>query len=169
MLIYWNCLINHSYINKGALHLSMDKFSQWSRSLERNPCCFAMVNRDIRNIEMWLYSLLIAKKRPSWCSNTYQFFKVIQVINAFKYHGTMLFKMSDNILWNMMAFFSVPNYCQSVSPKQTTLEEDWELFKNFSSILFLQFEIQHNRTDNFVDWVLNTAFLLFYIWPFLWP
>ena len=23
---------------------------------------------------------------------------------------------------------SVPNYCQSVSPKQTTLEEDWELF-----------------------------------------
>ena len=51
---------------------------------------------------------------------------------------------------------SVPNYCQSVSPKQTTLEEDRELFQNFSSILCLWFEIQGSRTDNFFGWVLNT-------------
>ena len=53
---------------------------------------------------------------------------------------------------------SVPNYCQSVSPKQTTLEEDPELFKKFSSILCLWFEIQGSRTDNFFDefWTLHT-------------
>ena len=51
---------------------------------------------------------------------------------------------------------SVPNYCQSVSPKPTTLDEDWELFLNFSSILCLWFEIQGRRTDNFFDWVFNT-------------
>ena len=52
---------------------------------------------------------------------------------------------------------SVPNYCQSVSPKQTTLEEDREFFKDFSSILCLWFEIQGSRTGNFFGWVLNTA------------
>ena len=52
---------------------------------------------------------------------------------------------------------SVSNYWQSVSPKQTTLEEDRELFKNFSSILCLWFEIQGSRTDNFFGWVLNTV------------
>ena len=54
-------------------------------------------------------------------------------------------------------YSSVPNYCQSVSPKQTTLEEDWELFKKFSSILCLWFEIQGSRTDNFFDefWTLH--------------
>ena len=36
---------------------------------------------------------------------------------------------------------SVPNYCQSVSPKQTTLEEDLEPFLNFSLISCLWFEI----------------------------
>ena len=53
-------------------------------------------------------------------------------------------------------YFSVPNYCQSICPKQTTLEEDRELFWKFSSILCLWFEIQGRRTDNFFDWVLNT-------------
>ena len=52
---------------------------------------------------------------------------------------------------------SVPNYYQSVSPKQTNLEEDLELFLNFSSILCLWFEIQGSRTDNFFYWVLKTA------------
>ena len=51
---------------------------------------------------------------------------------------------------------SVPNYCQSVCPKQTTFEEDRELFLKFSSILCLWFVIQRRRTDNFFDWVLNT-------------
>ena len=55
-------------------------------------------------------------------------------------------------------YTSVPNYCQSVSPKQTILEEDWELFSNFTSILCLWFEIQGSRTDNFIDWVLNTDY-----------
>ena len=56
---------------------------------------------------------------------------------------------------------SVPNYCQSVCPKQTTLEEDRELFGRFSSILCLWFEIQGRRTDNFFDWVLNTFTLTY--------
>ena len=58
--------------------------------------------------------------------------------------------------WVVKHTDSVPNYCQSVSPKQTTLEEDRELFKNFSSILCLWFDIQGRRTDNFFYWVLNT-------------
>ena len=67
------------------------------------------------------------------------------------------FKFWDLVRLNM-SYTSVPNYCQSVSPKQTTLEEDWELFLNFSSILCLWFKIQGSRTDNFFDWVLNTAY-----------
>ena len=58
--------------------------------------------------------------------------------------------------WVVKHTDSVPNYCQSVSPKQTTLEEDRELFKNFSSILCLWFDIQGRRADNFFYWVLNT-------------
>ena len=60
-------------------------------------------------------------------------------------------------LEQLLILSSVPNYCQSVSPKQTTLEEDRELFKNFSSILCLWFAIQGSRTDNFFGWVLNTV------------
>ena len=67
-------------------------------------------------------------------------------------------KMCHNKMLN--ANISVPNYCQSVSPKQTTLEEDWEHFLDFSSILCLWFKIQGSRTDNFFDWVLNTANIL---------
>ena len=60
-------------------------------------------------------------------------------------------------------YLSVPNYCQSVSPMQTTLEEDRELFKNFSSILCLWFEIQGSRTDNCFGWVLNSVYIYIYI------
>ena len=38
------------------------------------------------------------------------------------------------ILIYLLIVISVPNYCQSVCPKQTTLEEDRELFTKFSSI-----------------------------------
>ena len=44
-------------------------------------------------------------------------------------------------------------------PEADNLEEDWELFWKFSSILCLWFEIQGRRTDNFFDWVLNTVLL----------
>ena len=67
---------------------------------------------------------------------------------------------NDNFMLQVLQFLpcpSVPNYCQSVCPKQATLEEDWELSLIFSSILCLWFDIQGRRTDNFFDWVLNTA------------
>ena len=66
----------------------------------------------------------------------------------------MVTLFSEYCVWNMAflvnLFSSVPNYCQSVSPKQTTLEEDRELFKNFSSILCLWFEIQAGGLTTFL-------------------
>ena len=44
---------------------------------------------------------------------------------------------------------SVGNSHRSASPRPTTLEEDWELLADFSSILCLWFEIQAMRTYNF--------------------
>ena len=41
-----------------------------------------------------------------------------------------------------------------VSP--ATLEEDQELFVNFSLISYSWFEIQERRTYNFFDWVSNS-------------
>ena len=64
----------------------------------------------------------------------------------------------------MVGRSGVPNYCQSVCLKQTTLEEDRELFLRFSSILCLWFEIQGRRTDNFFYWVLSTVFIMFFLW-----
>ena len=52
---------------------------------------------------------------------------------------------------------SVGNSHRSASPRPTTLEEDWELFVNFSLILCLWFEIQDLRAYNFFDWISNTA------------
>ena len=52
---------------------------------------------------------------------------------------------------------SVGNSHRSASPRPTTLEEDRELFVDFSSISCLWFEIQGMRTYNFFDWVSNTA------------
>ena len=45
---------------------------------------------------------------------------------------------------------SVGNCHRSASPRSTTLEEDWELFVDFPSILCLWFEIQSMRTYNFL-------------------
>ena len=45
---------------------------------------------------------------------------------------------------------SVGNSHRSASPRSTTLEEDWELFVDFSSIKCLWFEIQAMRTYNFL-------------------
>ena len=46
---------------------------------------------------------------------------------------------------------------RSASPRPTTLEEDRELFVNFSLILCLWFEIQDLRAYNFFDWISNTG------------
>ena len=51
---------------------------------------------------------------------------------------------------------SVGNSHRSASPRPTTLEEDREIFVDFSSILCLWIEIQGMRTYNFFDWVSNT-------------
>ena len=51
---------------------------------------------------------------------------------------------------------SVGNSHRSASPRPTTLEEDRELFVNFSLILCLWFEIQDLRAYNFFDWISNT-------------
>ena len=51
---------------------------------------------------------------------------------------------------------SVGNSHRSASPRQTALEEDRELFVNFSLILCLWFEIQDLRAYNFFDWISNT-------------
>ena len=51
---------------------------------------------------------------------------------------------------------SVGNSHRSASPRPTTLEEDRELFVNFSLILCWWFEIQDLRTYNFFDWISNT-------------
>ena len=58
-------------------------------------------------------------------------------------------------LWSIMSH-SVGNSHKSASPKPTTLEEDWKLFVDFSSILCLWFEIQGVGTYNFFDWDSNT-------------
>ena len=52
---------------------------------------------------------------------------------------------------------SVGNSHRSASLRPTTLEEDRELFVNFSLILCLWFEIQDLRAYNFFDWISNTA------------
>ena len=52
---------------------------------------------------------------------------------------------------------SVGNSHRSAGPRPTTLEEGWELFVDFSSILCLWFEIQGMLTYNFFDWVSNTG------------
>ena len=52
---------------------------------------------------------------------------------------------------------SVGNSHRPASPRPTTLEEDQELFVDFSSILCLWFAIQAMRTYNFFDWVSNTG------------
>ena len=54
---------------------------------------------------------------------------------------------------------SVGNSHRSVSPRPTTLEEDRELFVNFSLILCLWFEIQDLRAYNFFDWISNTVYM----------
>ena len=56
---------------------------------------------------------------------------------------------------------SVGNSHRSASPRPTTLEGDRELFVDFSSILYLWFEIQGMRTYNFFDGVSNTAHITF--------
>ena len=58
----------------------------------------------------------------------------------------------------------VGNSHRSASPRPTTLEEDQELFVDFSSILCLRFEIQAMRTYNFFDWVSNTD-TMWQKWP----
>ena len=52
---------------------------------------------------------------------------------------------------------SVGNSHRPASPRPTTLEEDRELFVNFSLILCLWFEIQDLRAYNFFDWISNTG------------
>ena len=62
---------------------------------------------------------------------------------------------NELVQWSIMSH-GVGNSHRSVSPKPTTLEEDWKLFVDFSSILCLWFEVQGMRTYNFFDWVSNT-------------
>ena len=57
-----------------------------------------------------------------------------------------------------MDMISVGNSHRSASPRPTTLEEDRELFVNFSLILCLWFEIQDLRAYNFFDWISNTGY-----------
>ena len=53
---------------------------------------------------------------------------------------------------------SVPNYCQSVCPKQTTLEEDRELFlKIFFNFMFMIWDSRQEDWQFFFYWVLNTV------------
>ena len=63
--------------------------------------------------------------------------------------------------------FSVGNSHRSASSRPTTLEEDQELFVDFSSILCLWFEIQAMRTYNIFDWarVSNTGYILHQVAP----
>ena len=61
-------------------------------------------------------------------------------------------------LQHMWVTSSVGNSHRSASPRPTTLEEEWELFVNFSLILYLWFEIQGLRTYNFFDWISNTGY-----------
>ena len=56
-----------------------------------------------------------------------------------------------------LVLISVGNSHRSASPRPTTLEQDRELFVDFSSILCLLFEFQGMRTYNFFDWVSNTG------------
>ena len=92
-----------------------------------------------------------------WTSRSFWPFRLRIVGNLACSHNNRFELESSNLhqicivrfAWVVKHTDSVPNYCQSVSPKQTTLEEDRELFKNFSSILCLWFDIQGRRTDNF--------------------
>ena len=68
---------------------------------------------------------------------------------------------------------SVGNSHRPAGPRPTTLEEDWELFVDFSSISCLWFEIQGMRTYNFFDRVSNTdvcyiSTILFRVWWVEW-
>ena len=57
--------------------------------------------------------------------------------------------------------YIVGNSHRSAGLRPTILEEDRELFVNFSLILCLWFEIQGKRTYNFFDWLSNTGHIQF--------
>ena len=65
--------------------------------------------------------------------------------------------LSSECYGTSLVMSSVANSHRSASPRPTTLEEDQQLFVDFSSILCLWFEIQGMRTYNFFDWVSNTV------------
>ena len=60
------------------------------------------------------------------------------------------------LVTNQCYFISIGNSHRFAGPRPTTLEEDRELFVDFSLMLCLWFEIHDMRTYNFFDWVSNT-------------
>ena len=75
--------------------------------------------------------------------------------------GNPLWRMGNviSLKWQT-GICSVGNSLRSTGPRPTTLEEDWELFVDFSLILCLRFEIHGMRTYNFFDWVSNTGHMV---------
>ena len=83
---------------------------------------------------------------------------------SFSYDNTLIWMMRDltdekSTLVQLMAWVSLPNHFQSVSPKQTTFEEDWELFKTFLQFYVYDLRFKAAGLTTFFYWVLNTAWV----------
>ena len=76
--------------------------------------------------------------------------------NIFYVYNSTGFEVDFELTSEQPTISRVGNSHLSAGLRPTTLEEDHDLFVDFSSILCLRFEIQSMRTYNFFDWISNT-------------
>ena len=53
---------------------------------------------------------------------------------------------------------SVPNFCQSICPKQTTMEEEWDFFQDFLQFYVYDLRFKAGGLTTFFFWVLNNDY-----------
>ena len=114
-------------------------------------CCPHNIHREYQH-----YSHLTCVSDHWQCNWLFNCFFRLPTMKSLKFHIT-------GLLWGETTHdHSVGNFHSTAGPRPTTLEEDREIFVDFSSILCLWFQILGMRTYNFFDWVSNTA------WPVAW-
>ena len=109
------------------------------------------------NISVWnwstaMYIWLALWILMAWCLGTR-----VSVATVLSTHPYVPSHLQFNLIMPSDTIWSVGNSHRSTGPRPTTLEEDWKLFVDFSSILYLWFEIEGMRTYNFFDSVSNTG------------
>ena len=110
------------------------------------------------NVECWTASRWTGSLDLEWGRTSRSWWSNQETGALWWLSGRAVELVPEYLLWSASHLSSsVGNSHRSASLRPTTLEEDWNLFADFSSILCLWFEIQGLRTYNFFDWVSNTA------------